>query len=262
MKKLIVSFVLFVFVVNINAQEVKSHSDIPYPFDVKFKPSGWLIAPGFTYMLAARNADEEQSVAGVGNVKNTADVNGGFGAYLEIGRYNVKKGSRKIQYFDYTVAYKQFRGTEEFQSTITNAGVTNVLDAESSYNQSIVSASFNLNAVRKFNSQTFMVNALGINGDYIFGNGREQGNLNMLTKTREFQDDWYIQLHYRFGIGFKASKNFYVIPTVETPILTGYPFDNGLSSSKYFYTRHRPLIFGIRILWLQSNTHNCPPVYI
>jgi hypothetical protein len=262
MKKLFIAIFLLSITFFSQAQEVKSSSDVPYPFDVKFKIAGWTIVPGITYMLPAKNFEESFSnTAGDTSFANKATGDGGFGAYLEIGRFKAIKGARRIQYFDYTLAYKQFRGTENFEATITTPTGSVPLNDKSTYNENIVALNFNIYSVRKF-KHNFLINSIGVAGNYTFLSSRETSSLVMATKTREFQNQIYAQLNYKIGLGFKPHKNFIVIPTIETPILTVYPFDGGLSSSKYFYTRHRPLIFGIRILWLKSNMHACPPVYI
>jgi hypothetical protein len=60
------------------------------------------------------------------------------------------------------------------------------------------------------------------------------------------------QLHYKLGFGWKPEAGIYIMPMIETPILTAFPWDDGKSTLEYFTGRSRPFIITLRIQWLDK----------
>ena len=70
--------------------------------------------------------------------------------------------------------------------------------------------------------------------------------------VQAFPGTFLAQLHYRFGFGFKVRSGLFIVPSIETPILTVVPFDDGKSTLQYFSSRYRPLLISIRIMLLDK----------
>lgn len=103
-----------------------------------------------------------------------------------------------------------------------------------------------------------MNNTLGINGDYRFADVysyNEQGiPMNLNTPAR-----FVFQAHYSIGLGFKLNQNMMVIPSIETPIVNFYEYDDLKSTLAIFNSRYRPLIFRITVLVLDNKPdRKCP----
>lgn len=151
---------------------------------------------------------------------NNEELLGGLGYYFEFGRFQIMyKGGRGLNYIDYSLAVKNLK--------------------KNPFKTHNAVAAFNFNNVYQFADRTFLQNSLGINVDYGFGGVGLPSNP-------------LAQIHYKLGLGFKFGKRVFIIPSVETPILNAWQFDNFSSIIKYAGLRNRSLIFAVRIAWLQK----------
>ena len=136
----------------------------------------------------------------------------GFGFYLEFGRYNIMyNGGTFINYIDYSVAYKGLGSTH------------------------YALANFNANSLLQLSNNTFLQNSLGTNIDFPFSNFAQPT----------------AQIHYRFGMGFKMTKRWFLIPTVEVPFLNVFAYDNILNPAITYQSGFQPIIFSLRMAWLR-----------
>jgi len=204
----------------------------PFPKELQYKMTGWYFGPGFTYTLPM-----EGFTVMDGNSGTEFNPSGGFGLYLEAGRYHIWQYSSLIKYMDYGLAYKWLRGSEE------NTGLA--------YSDHYATAHLNLNNSIPINKYLFIQNTVGINVDYSFLQSRDGTGPPALLA----------QAHYKFGIGFKITDNLMIIPAIETPILNGWPWENGRSTLQYLNSRYRPVILSMRFLFLRPKQEICPPVY-
>ncbi|MGD1844774.1 MAG: hypothetical protein ACFB10_05210 [Salibacteraceae bacterium] len=235
-----------------------------FPSPPQFKKSGWYWAPGLTYMATDfRPKNKTLSDDGTNRLDGEFRARGRFpGLYLEAGRYHILQYSSLVKYIDYGIAYKGYSGREKFTlQNIQNADNTVISSTEgiNKYYDHLGAVHFNLNHVWQLSDYNFIQNSLGVDGNYFFSTSRKSESSSLVAET--FPGSIVASLHYKLGYGFKVSQKLMVIPTLETPILTAYNFDNGRSSMTYFNSRYRPVILSIRFLHLRPHKlKNCVPV--
>lgn len=203
------------------------------------KHSGWMLAPGLTYMIPFKpKGDEAPDV----------DPKGKLAVYFEVGRWHLFPGGGNIfNYFDYSLAYKRLSGKEQINSL------------KGSFVQNYVLGNFNINNIIQLTDYTFIQNSLGVNLDYKFS---EKYDPAAETSTTSNTQSLLFSLHYKIGYGIKATKNLFVIPTLETPILNAKQWEKGRSDYGVLSSRYRPLIFSVRLAWTRKpGRGDCPPVY-
>ena len=203
------------------------------------KHSGWMFAPGLTYMMPFKPKGEE-----------APDVNPGgkLAVYLELGRWHLFPGGGNVfNYYDYSIAYKRLSGKEE------------IGDLKGQFKQNYVLGNFNINNIIQLTDYTFIQNSLGVNLDYKFSEKYEPA---AETYTIDNTKNLLFSLHYKIGYGIKVTKKLFVIPTLETPILNGREWEKGRSDYGILSSRYRPIIFSVRLAWTRKpGRGDCPPVY-
>ena len=219
------------------------------------KNSGWHVSGGITYTPSypfsknyTNTANPDTSFSG------ELSKNGRIGLYLEGGRQHIFENMRFLDYIDYGLAFKMLRGREEFTGQAMNAETNSMLynfEQESTFSESFLSVYANFNDIWQIGDYKFIVNSLGVNADYqILQNNTVEGNaLGMPMSTA---DALQVQLHYKFGFGFKVEDNLLIIPSIETPIMNVLPFESGASTLPYFNSRYRPFILSIRFMWMSK----------
>ncbi len=233
------------------------------PTDPQYKLSGWLLAPGATYMMTrfiSRNETLSESATERYDGKFTPL--GKPGIYLEVGRYKMFKYPRLFRYFDYGIAYKSLRGREKAEGSIVSLpGEAEVqsLSAEGSFGYHYLTAHFNLNHVWRIGKYNFLQNTLGFNADYGFIRNYDQTSIPQAELNDPGQ--FLANVHYKLGYGIKMRGNWLLIPSIETPILNVLPFEPPRSSLGFFTSRYRPVIFSLRFLFMRpSDGLDCTPV--
>ena len=224
-----------------------------------YRNTGWFIAPGATWMTPY---DRRQSITEYVPGGDATDTlysgnykrGGRIGLYVEGGRHHFTPDRTLLHHIDYGIHFKMLRGKEAFEG-VTNAGGAMAPAAFSGkFSESFVGAFFNASNIIQVKSNLWIQNSLGVNLDYRILSNR---NVNGAPYGAEFlyPQDFLAQLHYRIGFGWKPEPGMYIIPIIETPLITAFPWDDGKSALPYFTGRFRPFIFTIRIQWL-SQTAN------
>jgi hypothetical protein len=201
------------------------------------RSSGWHFAPGLTYMIPFKPKGEDAPVVKPG---------GRLAIYAEVGRYRIFSGGGNVfNYMDYSIGYKRLSGKEEFEAE------------KSVFKQNFLVGNFNINNIIQLSSFTFIQNSLGVNGDFKFSQKMQPSSSPIADNTQRF----LFSLHYKLGFGYKATKNLFVIPTLETPILNLTEWERGRSDYGIYSSRYRPLIFTVRFAWTtKPSKGSCPPV--
>lgn len=227
------------------------------------KLSGWNFAPGVTWMAGRfRNTAEKLYSSGDTSYLATHNPGGRIGLYAEIGRHKIFKYARLFPYMDYGLAYKGMRGKESFEGnwyTSTQEAPFATTEGSGKFAHHNIAAYVNFNNILQFSNKLFVQNSLGANVDYsiikrsedISGPFREDADIPRL----------WAQIHYKLGIGIKINDGFFIIPSIETPILNILPWtDFNMRMPKYM-SMYRPLILSVRFAFLNQNNTSCPPVY-
>jgi len=250
----------------------RNRTDV-FPLDPDFKLNGWFGALGGTYMFPIRSGEEsyysnqqfnDTTLETFSEYKSKPS--GKLGFYLELGWFHSFLNPKFFHFLDVGLSYRQYKGAESFEgdywNVITdstgnsiNSPITNVV-SEDNYNDQIVSLVANLTHHFHFSRYGFIQNTIGLNTDYFFSSSRS-GGADFPGYEAKFPAEIQAQLHYRFGVGWKATPTLLIIPSIELPILTAYPFDDFKSSLPYFTTRHYPILFSVRFMFLRKVSEDC-----
>jgi hypothetical protein len=238
----------------------KKNRDV-FPTYGNYDRKGWIISPLFTYTLRPfRNATEQLPINDAQYYDVEYSAVGRIGLGIEGGRFYVLDSSPIINYFDFTLGFKNLRGVERFTATVvdSNGASSNVVSGDGVFGQNFITLSLNAHKINQVSDVSFIQNSLGVNADYRISETytyNDRGLPIELASTNPI----FAQLHYRFGMGFKISPNVIIVPSIETPILTLYEFDNFKSTLSVFNSRYRPIIGRVSILLHDSKKdRQCP----
>jgi hypothetical protein len=212
-----------------------------------YRPIGWHVDLGLTYM-AGNNADDEG---------RTYDLSptGTPGYYLEGGMQHLFKNRKMIfNYVDWGIGLKHFGGLEKYTfESVSDLG---------SFNFGSVFARGAIHSIWQFTKYNFFDQSIGFNVDYrIYGGKDKQAEGEYLSPIpSDNQGKFVAQLHYSLGFGIKIKDGLFIVPTVQTPILTMVNFNDFNPSHKWFNSRYQPLIFTVKLAWLLPKS-GCPRVF-
>lgn len=259
----ILIFLLLAFLVapELSAQRMygRKRPDI-IPLEGQAKRIGWFVEPGVTYALP-RFKDEEEEVFRLGDSSYTAtyDPDGRLGIYIGAGLAWFTRDPVILDYLDLGLAYKNLRGSESYESTFTRRDSSAAMTGEGAFAERFLTLSFNANKFIQVRDYQFLQLSLGANADYRIGSSYDHTG-DPLLNQHDFPPDLIGQLHFKLGYGFKLTGRTIMIPTLETPIFSVVPEDQGFGQLQWFSSRYRPLILTVRFLFLRArNGFDCPP---
>jgi len=212
-----------------------------------------LIGAGITYMLPEQR---NQSLTMYYNDQEGGDTlfdgdykrAGKIGAYLEFGRHHFVTDRVLLHHFDYGLHGKLLRGKEQFSGTVGNSPA--LIESNSKYGDLFIGAFGNASNIITLASRHYLMNSLGLNVDYRLLGNRSEG-LNYGAQYR-YPTAFTGQIHYKLSYIWRPESGIYVIPSIETPLLTAYPWDGPKATLHYFTDRSRPFIISLRIQWLSK----------
>ncbi|NNE54794.1 MAG: hypothetical protein HKN32_02145 [Flavobacteriales bacterium] len=236
------------------AQSGRQHTPLYDLSGTRFLNKGWHFAPGVTYMLPANDQSINTRLVVTDGVTDTLytgefDPSGKVGIYLEAGRHHLMDKMYLLDNVDYGIGFKMLRGGERFDGRMKADSGMVPISNEGSFSESFLTAFVNAGNIHQLSDRTFLHNSFGLNVDYRILSSRpfEGTSTGMI---QEFPGNFNAHIHYRLGFGIKLQASWFMIPSVETPILTLVKFDDGKSTMQYFSNRYRPLIFTLRFLRL------------
>lgn len=217
---------------------IYSHSNSNY------RPFGWYINPGATYMLG--NSAEDPS-----DGSYNLTPSGLPGYYLEGGlAFLMKKTRKAIHYFDVGLGVKHFGGQEKNKP---NSGTV----TRGQFNFGNVFLRAAAHNCWQLSMHNFIDQSIGLNVDYrIYGGNDDPDYPAGGNNTGKL----VAQLNYSIGWGLKVRDGFFIIPTLQTPILTAVPFSGINPGHQWFQSRYQPLIFTVKFGWL-FRKKGCPKVF-
>ena len=231
------------------------------PLDGQARRIGWYVAPGLTYTLPRFN-DEEEEVFRRGDTSYVAtyDPNGRIGLYLEGGLSWYTRDPVIVDYLDLGIAYKNLRGREELTGRYAIADSAVDLTNEGTFAERLLTLHFNANKFIPTWRYQFVQLSLGANADYRLGSDYSHTGDSLLN-DHAFPPDLWGQVHFKVGYGFKLTGKLFVIPTLETPVFSVQPVDDGrFGKLQWFSSDYRPIIFSVRFLFLRPRKgFDCPP---
>ena len=208
-----------------------------------YRPFGWHVSPGVTYMLGNVKDD------GVNEIKPF----GLPGYYLEGGLAHLFKQRHKVlHYFDYGVGLKHYGGAEKYVNTSEVA-------TRGTFNFGSAFARIDIHSVWQLSKWNWINQSIGINADYRIYGGKVDGDY-QTPAVQDFQEKFVTQLHYSIGWGIKPREGFFIIPTIQTPILTAVNWRNFNPGTRWFSSRYQPIIFTVKVGVLFPKK-GCPKVF-
>lgn len=209
-----------------------------------YRGFGWYVNPGLTYM-AGNSADDA-------NRSYNLTPSGLPGYYVEVGLEHLfKKAQKIVHYFDYGIGIKHFGGQEKFS-------IEGQQPTRGQFNFGNVFLRAGIHNVWQLNMYNFIDQSIGFNVDYRIYGGNPDDNYGSIAAPVN-QSKLVAQFHYTFGFGYKVKDGFFIVPSVQTPILTLVQFDDFNPGHHWFNSRYQPLIFTLKFAWLFPKK-GCPPV--
>lgn len=231
------------------------------PLDGQARRWGFYIAPGLTYALP-RSSDEEEEVFRSGDTTFTAayDPDGRLGLYLEAGVSWYTRDPIIVDYLDVGLAYKNLRGSEAYSGRSVRADSMTDVTAVGEFAERLLTLHFNANKFIPTWRFQFVQLSLGANLDQRLGSEWSHTGDSLINDHR-FPPDLWGQVHFKLGYGFKLTGKLFVIPSIETPVFSITPEDDGrFGALQWFSSEYRPLIFSVRFLFLRARKgFECPP---
>lgn len=245
--------------------QVKSKREGLADYIRPFNFYGWYVAPGITltpkFNVLPYSPTDSLSQDGINYNALDLTQKSKLGLYLEVGRYKLLSSKFfRISYIDYGLAYKQLKGTQTYNLDRQIGLLRDTAAYEQSFSMHNIAAHFNANHVIGLNKNIFFQNTLGLNVDYALSRKIETTDATgFVNSYQETPSKLMAQLHYKFGVGFRVGERFYLIPSVETPILNLWKFEGARGTLGFFNSRYRPLIISLRIAWLTKPS--CPKAW-
>jgi hypothetical protein len=231
------------------------------PLDGQARRIGFYLAPGFTYTLPRfKDSEEEVFRSGDTTYLATYDPNGRLGLYAEGGISWYTRDPVIVDYLDLGIAYKNLRGRELVQGRYTIADTAAELAGEGEFAERLLTVHFNANKFIPTWRYQFVQLSLGANADYRLGSAYTH-TADSALNAHAFPPDLWGQVHFKVGYGFKLTGRLFVIPSIETPVFSVVPEDEGrFGQLQWFSSDYRPLIFSVRFLFLRARKgFDCPP---
>ncbi|MFT4600682.1 MAG: hypothetical protein ACI857_000858 [Arenicella sp.] len=205
-----------------------SHSNSHY------RALGWHINPGITYMVGNSASDESDAY--------DLTPSGLPGYYVEAGMEHLfKKIHKAFHYIDWGIGVKHFGGQEKLDLAGNKT--------RGQFNFGNVFGRGAIHNVWQLSMHNFIDQSIGVNVDYRIYGGKEDADY-APPAGYDNQSKLVAQLHYSFGWGIKVRDGFYIVPQVQTPILTAFNWNGFNPSHKWFNSRYQPTIFTIKFAWL------------
>jgi|SRR5690606_32268190 len=232
-----------------------------FPNFGNYERKGWLVNPALTYTLKPFKSNQLRLFTGSDSVYDVMiNAKGKLGVGLEIGRFYAIDNSRIISYVDFSMGIKILRGAEKYDATLDDPDRAEpyLILGEGTFSQNYATASFNATNAQPLNRKTSIHNTIGINADYRLTEYYEYNDRG-LPMDLNVPERFVFQAHYKLGFGFSMGNNLMFIPSVETPLVTFYEYDDLKSTLSIFNSRYRPLIFRLTVLIMDNKPdRKCP----
>lgn len=240
---------------------VEGDKDPLWPLQLQYKDNGWFFAPGITRTFTKGAHQERIGPEDEPTLEFEATPRGKWGVFLEVGRYHLLEDWVYFEHWDYSLAFKQLKGRERFEGERLDP--TNGPDSVAgtgTFNAYYASANANLNHWTQFTDHGFLRASIGVNLDYrVIDNSKFQGTDG--DREASMPPRLIGQGHFKLGWGWKISKKWFMVPTLETPVLNAYPWEGGVSSLEVFSSRYQPVVLSLRFLIRNElPPEECPPV--
>jgi len=234
---------------------IKRNKTDVFPLERIYRLGGWYVAPGITYMWPQSDDEQIRTIADT-TFKINHDPGGKMGLYFELGWFHSFVNPMPFHFIDFGLAYKQLRGTESANYEITEPLAIPLFNEDKSFKEQYLAFHINATHHRHFSRYGFVQNTIGVNYDLNIGSDRSP-SIGLAERFNEFPGDQIGQVHYKLGIGWKASDRILVIPSLETPVFTFQEIDGFSSRLSFFNSKYRPFILSIKIMFIRLDPEEC-----
>ncbi|MCH2215245.1 MAG: hypothetical protein MK086_08760 [Flavobacteriales bacterium] len=260
-RSLTVFFVFSGLSLTILAQHSRRHQDV-FPKFGNFQRRGWVVGPSVTYMMPPiKNPTQRVYLPGGTAYDIKYNPLGRVGYGLELGRFHVMDRSRLISHIELNAGFKMLRGQERFEASLdkeTNPSGISVLNGMGSFSHTYATLRFSIASIQQFSSSSFLQNSFGINADYRLASVSDYSDQGLPIELAD-PTNFLFQVNYSLGFGFKVSGNLIVVPSVETPILNIYEYNDLKSTLSILNTPYRPLVFRVNVMVCDKKAdRKCP----
>jgi len=255
LKKIILSTLLLAFTIAGFAQLSK---DV-FPLTREFKKGGFYVAPLATVSIGNK---EEGSYSVVDTTYNYEVIGRGKWGYgVEVGWYHSFKEPYFIHYLEADISYRVFKGAADHQGTLSSPLGSKFYQSDNMFSNQHLSAAVRAVNAKQLGKKSFLSTALGVNFNYQLAESYDRSDFYPLD-NETFLNKTSLQLHLQVGVGFRVSRQLILMPTVETPLLTGLPTGNLNPAFPFFNAHYQPIIIGLRFMFIREDPMNCnAPVY-
>jgi len=256
-----IAFILIPFLMSTVALAQYQKQEDIFPSFGEYEKKGWIIKPSVTQTVGGFKDPVDRLWVGSDSVFDiNYNTKGKTALGLEIGRFYAIENSRLISFVDFSAGVKLLQGAEEFEAVLDDPDRSTpyVLSGGGIFQHTYATASFSATNAKPLSRKIFLRNTLGINGDFRVQDKRDYNTRGMPIQ-QEYPTRFIFQAHYKIGIGITLTDNMILIPSVETPIVTFYEYDDMKSTLSVFRSRYRPLIFRLTLLILDKKPdRKCP----
>lgn len=235
-------------------------------------------AIGPTYMIPSKPVSGvlTDNLGARGNYKITPKGQFGFFAEVGLAHFPKWKGipikplkkSRIIDYFDWSVGFRQLRGKESTHVDIKNAlgEIVQSQHGEGSFTNNYVFARISAHSLIYYGKKKidkarkhFIDQSLGFNFDYNFINGNKNYNDTSFSHPLElkFQKPFLAQVHYSLGLGIRLNRAWMIIPGVQIPIVSAYEWNGFNAKLNWFTSQYWPIQAQIKVIKLFERPPKC-----
>jgi len=181
------------------------------------------------------------------------------------------KKSRLLDYMDFTLGYRQYRGNEVITNTFTNAlgEITNSSQYIGNYSNGLIYGRFDAHTLLYFGKKKienarkkFIDQSIGFNIDYTIKPGSSTyepyvSSYNPAQTTLAFYNPLVVQFHYSLGIGVRFNRAWMMIPGISLPIVNIYEWNGFNGRMNWFQSTYWPIQGQIRFIKLFERVPKC-----
>lgn len=230
-----------------------------FPLTREFKKGGFYIAPLATVSIGNKEEGKYSIVDTSYNYEVIGRGKWGYG--IELGWYHSFKESYFIHYLEAGVSYRVFKGAAEHEGTLSTPQRSTLYKSDNTFSNQHLSAAVRAVNTKQLGKKSFLSTALGLNFNYQFAESYDRSEFYPLN-NEEFLNTTSLQLHLQVGLGFRVNRQLILMPTIETPLLTGLPTGNLNPAFPFFNAHYQPIIIGLRFMFIREDPMNCnAPVY-
>lgn len=259
MKKLIL-LGLFLSQLAVNQAQVNRKT---FPLSREFKKSGFSISPLATVSFGNKG-DQSLFTNDTGFEWEHAEVGRGtWNAGVELGWFKTFEDYQVWDYVEAAISYRRFSGVHYLEETNVRVPAGQVLlpykEYENSWRYETITAAVRLINIAFQKPNSFLTWGVGVNYDYLIANrfDSEYPQRFLTNNETPFNKKHAVRAHFQLGYGLKMSKHLFLIPTLETPLITILPTSTFNPAIQFMDVNYQPLIIGLKFMILRKDPVNC-----